>query len=303
MSMKGHPITFDKSIHRMRMHAGQSAVAEIMRELLPAGQTVENAKDILDPYSLKCIPQIHGPTLESVINTRDMLEIEMNSGSDNPLVFTEEPFIVSGANFHGEYPAKQLDTLGLYVHEIGSLSSQRIKRLTNPVKNVGLPAFLVGSGGLCSGMMTWENVAASLVSENKVLVYPASAETAETCADKEDHVSMGSFSARKALMISDNVAQIIAVELLGATQALQFRYQNEPGFTIPHPGLKRIFEHAKSISPILSNDRYTVPEYQELLKFIISGELWDMMLEDMPSGYFSIDVPSEYKQPINTQPF
>jgi histidine ammonia-lyase len=278
-------------------------VAEIMRELLPAGQTVENAKEILDPYSLKCIPQIHGPTLESVINTRDMLEIEMNSGSDNPLVFTEEPFIVSGANFHGEYPAKQLDTLGLYVHEIGSLSSQRIKRLTNPVKNVGLPAFLVGSGGLCSGMMTWENVAASLVSENKVLVYPASAETAETCADKEDHVSMGSFSARKALMISDNVAQIIAVELLGATQALQFRYQNEPGFTIPHPGLKRIFDHAKSISPILSNDRYTVPEYQELLQFITSGELWDMMLEDMPSGYFSIDVPSEYKQPINTQPF
>jgi histidine ammonia-lyase len=177
-----------------------------MRELLPVGKTIENAKEILDPYSLKCIPQIHGPTIESVINTKDMLEIEMNSGSDNPLVFTEEPFIISGANFHGEYPAKQLDTLGLYVHEIGSLSSQRIKRLTNPVKNVGLPAFLVGSGGLCSGMMTWENVAASLVSENKVLCYPASAETAETCADKEDHVSMGSFSARKALMISENVA-------------------------------------------------------------------------------------------------
>jgi histidine ammonia-lyase len=135
-----------------------------------------------------------------------VLEVEMNSGSDNPLVFTEEPYIISGSNFHGEYPAKQLDTLGLYVHEIGSLSSQRIKRLTNPVKNVGLPAFLVGQGGLCSGMMTWENVAASLVSENKVLVYPASAETAETCADKEDHVSMGSFSARKALLISENVA-------------------------------------------------------------------------------------------------
>jgi len=232
-----------------------------------------------------------------------MLEIEMNSGSDNPLVFTEEPFIVSGANFHGEYPAKQLDTLGLYVHEIGSLSSQRIKRLTNPVKNVGLPAFLVGSGGLCSGMMTWENVAASLVSENKVLCYPASAETAETCADKEDHVSMGSFSARKALMISENVAQIIAVELLGAIQALQFRFQNEPGFTIPHPGLKLIYEHAKNISPILSNDRYTVPEFQELLQFITSGDLWDMMLENMQSKYFNIEVPHEYKKPINTYPF
>lgn len=172
-----------------------------------------------------------------MLNTRECLEIEMNSGSDNPLVFTEEPFIISGANFHGEYPAKQLDTLGLYIHEIGSLSSQRIKRLTNPVKNVGLPAFLVGSGGLCSGMMTWENVAASLVSENKVLCYPASAETAETCADKEDHVSMGSFSARKALMITENVANIIAVELLGATQALQHRMALEPDFKIPHQGL------------------------------------------------------------------
>ena len=204
--MKGHPSAFDKSIHRIRMHPGQSAVAEIMRELLPNGQTVENPKDVLDPYSMKCIPQIHGPTVEAILNSKDMLEIEMNSGSDNPLVFTEEPYIISGANFHGEYPAKQLDTLGLYVHEIGSLSSQRIKRLTNPVKNCGLPAFLVASGGLCSGMMTWENVAAALVSENKVLVYPASAETAETCADKEDHVSMGSFSARKAQMIAENVA-------------------------------------------------------------------------------------------------
>ena len=177
-----------------------------MRSLLPEGLTVENTRNVADPYSLKCIAQIHGPTLEAIIATKDCLEIEMNSGSDNPLVFTEAPFIISGANFHGEYPAKQLDVLGLYVHEIGSLSSQRIKRLTNPVKNVGLPAFLVGTGGLCSGMMTWENVAASLVSENKVLVYPASAETAETCADKEDHVSMGSFSAKKALMITENVA-------------------------------------------------------------------------------------------------
>ena len=141
----------------------------------------------------------------------------MNSGSDNPLVFTEEPYIISGGNFHGEYPAKQLDVLGLYVHEIGSLSSQRIKRLTNPTKNLGLPAFLTASGGLCSGMMTWENVAASLVSENKVLCYPSSADSAETCADKEDHVSFGSHSARKAVSISENVSQILAIELMAAT--------------------------------------------------------------------------------------
>lgn len=123
MSMKGEPNAFDKSIHRMRMHAGQSAVAEIMRELLPADPSSKGDRGMRDPYSLKCIPQILGPTLEAIINTKDCLEIEMNSGSDNPLVFTEEPYIISGSNFHGEYPAKQLDTLGLYVHEIGSLSS------------------------------------------------------------------------------------------------------------------------------------------------------------------------------------
>ncbi len=106
MSMKGHTSAFHASAQRMRMHPGQSAIAELMRELLPYGKTVENSKEVIDPYSLKCIPQIHGPTLEAVINSRDVLEVEMNSGSDNPLVFTEEPFIISGANFHGEYPAK-----------------------------------------------------------------------------------------------------------------------------------------------------------------------------------------------------
>jgi histidine ammonia-lyase len=151
-------------------------------------------------------------------------------------------------------------------------------------------------------MMTWENVAASLVSENKVLVYPASAETAETCADKEDHVSMGSFSARKALLIAENVAQIMAVELLGATQGLQHRMVLEPDFRIRHPGLLRVFERAREISPILNNDRYTVPEYQELLKFITSGELWDLMLGEMPASYFEVHVPQEYTQSINTRP-
>eukprot|EP00347_Sterkiella_histriomuscorum_P014532 403360518 len=289
LSMKGSPLSFDLTLQRMRMHPGQAAIAAMMRELLPAGKTVTHSAEIQDPYSLKCIPQVHGPTLEAVVLTKDCLEIEMNSGSDNPMIFTEAPYLVSGGNFHGEYPAKQLDVLGLYVHEIGSLSSQRIKRLTNPTKNLGLPAFLVSQGGLCSGMMTWENVAASLVSENKVLVYPASADSAETCADKEDHVSMGSFSAKKAIMIADNVLQILAVELLGATQALQHRYQLEKDFDIYHPGLKNIFEMSKKISPILEKDRYTQPEYQELLEFISSGDLYDAVLEEMSNDWVNYD--------------
>lgn len=127
----------------------------------------------------------------------------MNSGSDNPLVFTDrEPMIVSGGNFHGEYPAKQLDILALYTHEIGSMSFMRSKRMMNPNKSLGMPGFLTLNGGTCSGLMTWENVAASLVSENKVLCHPSSIDSAETCADKEDHVSMGGFAARKAITIA-----------------------------------------------------------------------------------------------------
>ena len=164
---------------------------------------------------------MHGPSLEGILNSKDSLEIEMNSGSDNPLVFADrEPMIVSGGNFHGEYPAKQLDILAMYTHEVGSLSFMRAKRMMNPHKSLGLPAFLTPNGGKCSGLMTWENVAASLVSENKVLCHPASVDSAETCADKEDHVSMGGFAARKAVTISENVTRIITVELMTACHAL-----------------------------------------------------------------------------------
>lgn len=210
---------------------------------------------------------MHGPSLEGIMQTKHALEIEINSGSDNPLVFTDrEPMIVSGGNFHGEYPAKQLDILAMYTHEIGSISFMRAKRMMNPFKSLGLPAFLTLNGGKCSGLMTWENVAASLVSENKVLCHPSSVDSAETCADKEDHVSMGGFAARKAVTISENVTKIISVELMTACHALQHRFKQaqEKGthFQVSHPGLMAVYEHVSKISPMLhTTDRYTVPEY------------------------------------------
>lgn len=160
---------------------------------------------------------MHGPTLEAIVNVKYVLENEFNSASDNPLVFPDrEPHIVSGGNFHGEYPAKALDVLAIYAHEIGAMSYVRMKRMLNPAKSLGLPPFLTGASGRCSGMMIWENTAASLNSENKVLCHPSSTDSAETSADKEDHVSMGGFSARKAVTISENVLKIIAVELFVA---------------------------------------------------------------------------------------
>lgn len=198
----------------------------------------------------------------------------MNSGSDNPLVFLDrEPMIVSGGNFHGEYPAKQLDILAMYTHEIGSISFMRLKRMMNPNKSLGLPAFLTQNGGKCSGLMTWENVAASLVSENKVLCHPSSVDSAETCADKEDHVSMGGFAARKAITISENVTKIIAIELMTACHALQHRFkeaeQTDTDFMVSHPGLLQVYNHVSKLSPMLTqDDRYTVPEYNKIHEYV-----------------------------------
>lgn len=255
-----------------------------MRELLPKGKNVENQDDVQDPYSMRCITQVLGPSFEGVFFSKEGIEIEMNTGSDNPLVFSDkEPHIISGGNFHGEFPAKQLDVLAMYTHEIVSISFMRAKRMLNPNKNLGMPAFLTMKGGSNSGLMTWENVAASLVSENKVLCHPSSIDTAETCADKEDHVSMGAFSARKAVTVADNVISVLAVELLAATHALQYRFNNDPDFSIYHPGLQKVYEKIRKISPTLERDRYTVPEYKLLREYIASGEMWDTVQSFMHS--------------------
>ena len=173
-----------------------------------------------------------GAVADGILYTKTVLEREMNTASDNPLIFTKSDDktlgeIVSGGNFHGEYVAKALDMLAIYAYEAGAMSYVRMKRLLNEDKSNGLPAFLVGESGLCSGMMTWENVAAALNSENKVLVHPASCDSAETCADKEDHVSMGGFAARKAVTVCKNVLQILAVELFAAVHAIHWRYHNK----------------------------------------------------------------------------
>ena len=283
IALKGHPQAFDSRIQEIRLHPGQNAIGEIMRQLCPVGKNVENENDVQDPYSLRCIPQVHGPSLEGVLKAKLLLEIEMNTGSDNPLVFTDrEPYIVSGGNFHGEYPAKQLDILAMYVHEIGSISFMRSKRTMNPNKSIGMPAFLTTKGGMNSGFMTWENVAASLMAENKVLCHPASIDSAETCADKEDHVSMGGFAARKAVTIAENVTRIIAIELMTACHGIQFRIREDPKFQVYHPGLRNVYEHVKSISPMLEKDRYTVPEFEKIHQYVKSGEMWDTVLDNWP---------------------
>ena len=143
IALKGHPAAFDERVQLIRIHPGQNAIGEMMSELVPQGCNIENEYYVQDPYSLRCFPQVHGPSLEGILQSKEALEVEMNSGSDNPLVFVDrEPMIVSGGNFHGEYPAKQLDILAMYTHEIGSMSFMRAKRMMNPYKSLGMPGFL-----------------------------------------------------------------------------------------------------------------------------------------------------------------
>ncbi len=296
-ALKGNPHEFDERIGLIRPHAGQIVIAEIMRKLVPVGSILVNKHDVQSSYSLRCIPQVHGPVLEIIEFVKNTLEIEMNSTTDNPLLFEEgEPRFVSNGNFHGEYVAKALDILAIYIHELGNISYPRIMRLLNSSKSLGLNTFLTYEQGLSSGMMTYENVAAALVSENKVLCSPASIESLPTCADKEDHVSMGGFAARKAITVSENVSKILAVELMAATKAIYMRKEREEDFKIPKC-IEKVFEKVMKISPPFLKDRYSKPEYDKILEYITSGDLWeDALVEvELKSDFNHIDSKGNNK--------
>ncbi|OTF73683.1 histidine ammonia-lyase-like protein [Euroglyphus maynei] len=226
--LKGTTRAFDPDIQKIRPHPGQAAVAKRIRAILNSAifpsQIAESHRfcnRVQDAYTLRCCPQVHGVVYDTIDFVRKIITTEMNSATDNPLVFVERSEIISSGNFHGEYPAKALDYLAIAVHELGSMSERRIERLVNPAQS-GLPAFLVKNGGLNSGFMIAHCTAAALVSENKVLCHPASVDSLSTSAGQEDHVSMGGFSARKVLQVIENVQRIIAIELLAACQAIEF---------------------------------------------------------------------------------
>jgi histidine ammonia-lyase len=224
-ALRGTTTAFDPKIHAVRPHPGQIEVAKILRELLDHPEKSEIANShadcgrVQDPYSLRCIPQVHGATLETIRFVRETVEREINSVTDNPLVFPKEGEILSGGNFHGQYLALGMDYLSIAMAEIGSISEQRIEKLVNPAIS-DLPAFLMNKSGINSGFMIVQVAAASIVSENKTLCHPASVDTIPTSADKEDHVSMGAWAARKCLMVLKNVDRVLSMELLAATQGV-----------------------------------------------------------------------------------
>jgi histidine ammonia-lyase len=221
-ALKGTRMAFDERIHKIRPHEGQIDLAKAIREILRDSEINQSHADcgkVQDAYSLRCIPQVLGATLDTIRYVRSVLETEINSVTDNPLVFSEDGVVISGGNFHGQPVALVMDFLGIALAEIANISERRTNRLVNP-KLSGLPAFLTTEGGLESGMMMVQYTAAALVSENKVLAHPASVDSIPTSADQEDHVSMGTIAARKARTILDNVKNVIAIEYLCAAQGL-----------------------------------------------------------------------------------
>ncbi|MBL8150893.1 MAG: histidine ammonia-lyase [Blastocatellia bacterium] len=221
----------DQKIQMVRPHAGQKLVAEKIIAFTEGSQIMESHKEcrrVQDAYSLRCIPQVHGAARDVLAHVRSVFEIEINSATDNPLVFPETEEVISGGNFHGEPLALALDYLALAMTELGAISERRIERLVNPDLSE-LPAFLVPNPGMCSGLMIVQVMAVALQAENKILSHPASVDSLPTSANKEDHVSMGMTSALKLRTIVENIETILASELLAASQALGFLLPLKPG--------------------------------------------------------------------------
>ncbi len=267
-AIKGTKAAFDARIHSVRDQAGQKKVAAHMLSLLAGKDEImeshANCGRVQDPYSFRCIPQVHGATRDVIDFVAARIDGDLNSVTDNPLVF-EDGAVISGGNFHGQPLAMALDFLAIAVAELGSISERRIEKLTNPAMS-GLPAFVVQESGLNSGFMIPHVVAAALVSENKVLCHPASVDSIPTSADKEDHVSMGPISGRKALKICAHVADILAIEALTAAQGIDLHNPLKPS-----EPLRMVHGKLRELSPVMPVDRSLQKDIQKVSHWIKSG--------------------------------
>lgn len=268
-ALRGSLSAFDERIQAARPHKGQISTAENFRKLLKDSELLhshQNCEKVQDAYSLRCIPQVHGAVRDTFNHVRNVIETEMNSVTDNPLVFEEGHDVISGGNFHGEPVAFAMDFLAVAVAELASISERRIAYMVDPATNDGLPAFLTEKGGLNSGFMMTQVTAAALVSENKVLCHPASVDSIPTSANKEDHVSMGTHAARKCLEVLENVKNVLAIELLCSAQALEYR-----GSEKSSEAVRSVHKKFRSKIKFMKEDRYIYPDIEASSELIGSG--------------------------------
>ncbi|GGJ82788.1 histidine ammonia-lyase [Lentibacillus kapialis] len=258
--LRGIIDAFDHDVHRLRGHQEQIDVAARICESLKDSQltTRQGEERVQDAYSLRCIPQVLGASWQTLNNVKEKLEIEMNAVTDNPLIFAEHDKVVSGGNFHGEPIAFAMDFLKLGIAEMATISERRVERLVNPQLN-DLPPFLSANPGLESGAMIMQYTAASLVSENKTLAHPASVDSIPSSANQEDHVSMGTIAARHARQMLGNARRVIAIELICAMQAAEYRGTEQMAVQT-----RFFYDRARAIVPAISGDRVFAEDIESL---------------------------------------
>ena len=262
---------FDELVHMVRPHRGQIKTAERIRTFLDGSEIAKKEKDnVQDPYSFRCVPQVHGATKDTLAFVRKTIKTEINSVTDNPNIFIDEDKIISGGNFHGQPLALALDYLSIAMAELANISERRIYQLVSGLR--GLPNFLVENPGLNSGFMIPQYTAASIVSQNKQLAVPASVDSIVSSNGQEDHVSMGANSATKLQRVIENVNSVLAIELFNASQAMHFR---EPAKT--STSLREVLEDFRQEVPVLKEDVTMAPFIQKAKAFLNSFESEDFL--------------------------
>ncbi len=261
---------FDDAVFQVRSHPGHGEVATHLRSLLASSELVkshENCSKVQDPYSLRCMPQVHGAAREGLRFAKDILATEVNAGTDNPLVFTDTEQIISAGNFHGQPLSFALDVLAMSMTQLMAISERRVEQMVNPSLS-GLPPFLAKNSGLHSGFMIAQVSAAALVAESRILSHPACVDSIPSSAGREDHVSMGMTAALKARSVVDNAKYVVAIELLVAAQALDFRAPLRPG-----RGVAAAHQCIRNAVPTMEGDRELHLDIASVVQLIDNGTL------------------------------
>jgi len=279
-ALQGSIVPFDARVHGLRPHPGQIATAQNVRLLLEGSAILPSHKDsdhkVQDPYSMRCVPQVHGACRDGLTFVRQVCERELNAVTDNPILFPDGGDVLSAGNFHGQHIALAADVAAMSIAELASISERRIEQMVNPDLS-NLPAFLAREPGLNSGFMMAQTTAAALVSENKTLAHPASVDSIPTSANQEDHVSMGLWAARKCRDILKNTRNVLAIEFIAAAQALDFQ-KLRPGH-----GVEAARDTVRAKIAHLERDRYLARDILAANRMLESGELLTAV-EDAAGG-------------------
>jgi histidine ammonia-lyase len=273
-ALTGIPAAYSPLVHMVRPHPGQQACAQRLEKLLAGSRLVSQPGELRtqDAYALRCIPQVHGASNDAFAWVTEVLEREINSATDNPLIFADADQVISGGNFHGQPLALAMDLLAIAMAELANISERRLERLVNPQLS-DLPPFLTDKGGLNSGLMIAQYVAAALVAENKILCHPASVDSIPSSGNQEDHVSMGANAANKACQVAANLQDVLAIELLAACQALDFR-----GPELLSPSGYKMYKLVRQSVSFMDEDRALHQDIRLLSQLLAEGKLNKILL-------------------------